>query len=83
MLSLESLIIVSNTNETAPNARAYLRAQNRLDFRRIARVGVVVGCLSQGRPGSPRDVRGLGSCERQFRRREPKELCQGIDTLTS
>ena len=23
--------------------------------------------------GSPRDVRGFGSCERQFRRREPKE----------
>jgi hypothetical protein len=23
--------------------------------------------------GSPRDVRGFGSCDRQFRRREPKE----------
>src|SRR3984893_9533033 len=57
------------------DVRADFRAQNRLDFRRIVRIGVVVGWPSQSRPlkGSPRDLRGLGSCERQFRRREPTE----------
>src|ERR1700687_1917164 len=57
------------------DVRADFRAQNRLDFRRIVRIGVVMGWPSQSRPlkGSPRDVRGLGSCERQFRRREPTE----------
>ena len=57
------------------DVRADFRAQNRLDFRRIVRIGVVVGWPSQSRPlkGSPRDVRGFGSCERQVRRREPTE----------
>ena len=34
-----------------------------------------MGWPSQSRPlkGSPRDVRGFGSCERQVRRREPTE----------
>jgi hypothetical protein len=50
-------------------------AQSRLDFRRIVRIGVVMGWPSQSRPlkGSPRDLRGFGSCERQVRRREPTE----------
>jgi hypothetical protein len=57
------------------DVRADFRAQNRLDFRRIVRIGVVTGWPSQSRPlkGSPRDLRGLGSCERQIRRREPTE----------
>ena len=51
------------------------RAQNRLDFRRIVRIGVVMGWPSKSRPlkGSPRDLWGFGSCEHQFRRREPTE----------
>jgi hypothetical protein len=55
------------------DARADFRAQNRLDFRRIVRIGVGMGWPSQSRPlkGSPRDLRGLGSCERQVRRCEP------------
>ena len=38
------------------------RARNRLDFRRIVRIGVVMGWPSQSRPlkGSPRDLRDLG-----------------------
>jgi hypothetical protein len=50
-------------------------AQNRLDFRRIVRIGVGMGWPSQSRPlkGSPCDLRGFGSCERQVRRREPTE----------
>jgi hypothetical protein len=57
------------------DVRADFRAQNRLDFRRIVGIGVVMGWPSQSRPlkGSPRDSRGLGSCERQVRRREPTE----------
>jgi Transposase, Mutator family len=57
------------------DVRADFRARNRLDFRRVVRIGVVVGWPSQSRPlkGSPRDLRGLGSCERQVRRREPTE----------
>ena len=55
------------------DVRADFRAQNRLDFRRIVRIGVVTGWPSQSRPlkGSPCNLRGFGSCERQFRRREP------------
>jgi hypothetical protein len=55
--------------------RADFRAQNRLDFRRIVRIGVVIGWPSHSRPlkGSPRDLRGFGTCERQFRRRDPKD----------
>jgi hypothetical protein len=57
------------------DVRADFRAQNRLDFRRIVRIGVVRGWPSQSRPlkGSPRDLRGFGSCERQGRRHEPTE----------
>src|ERR1700675_3942335 len=57
------------------DVRADFRAQNRLDFRRIVRIGVVMGWPSQSRPlkGSPRDLRGFGWCERQVRRREPTE----------
>jgi hypothetical protein len=57
------------------DVRADFRAQNRLDFRRIVRIGVVMGWPSQSRPlkGSPCDLRGFGSCERQVRRREPTE----------
>src|ERR1700738_2625629 len=57
------------------DVRADFGAQNRLDFRRIVRIGVVMGWPSQSRPlkGSPCDLRGFGSCERQFRRREPTE----------
>ena len=42
--------------------RADFRAPNRLDFRRIVRIGVVMGWPSQSRPlkGSPRDLRALG-----------------------
>ena len=57
------------------DVRADFRAQNRLDFCRKGRIGVVMGWPSQSRPlkGSPRDLRGFGSCERQVRRREPTE----------
>jgi hypothetical protein len=57
------------------DVRADFRAQNRLDFRRIVRIGVVMGWPRQSRPlkGSPRDLRGFGWCERQVRRREPTE----------
>ena len=57
------------------DVRADFRARNRLDFRRIVRIGVVMGWPSQSRPlkGSPRDLRGFGSCEHQVRRREPTE----------
>jgi hypothetical protein len=46
--------------------RADFRAQNRLDFRRIVRIGVGMGWPSQSRPlkGSPRDFRGFGSCDK-------------------
>jgi hypothetical protein len=56
------------------DVRADFRAQNRLDFRRIVRIGVVMGWPRQSRPlkGSPSDLRGFGSCERQVRR-EPTE----------
>jgi hypothetical protein len=52
------------------------RAQNRLDFRRIVRIAMAsAGGLATRRhaKGSPRALRGFGSCERQFWRREPKE----------
>jgi hypothetical protein len=57
------------------DVRADFGAQNRLDFRRIVRIGVGMGWPSQSRPlkGSPCDLRGFGSCERQVRRREPTE----------
>ena len=44
------------------DVRADFRAQNRLDFRRIVRIGIVMGWPSQSRPlkGSPRDLRALG-----------------------
>ena len=44
------------------DVRADFRARNRLDFRRIVRIGVVMGWPSQSRPlkGSPRDLRALG-----------------------
>jgi hypothetical protein len=48
-------------NDRMPR-RADFRAQNRLDFRRLVRIGVVMGGPSQSRPlkGSPRDLRGFG-----------------------
>src|ERR1700736_5484634 len=60
------------------DARADFRAQNRLDFCRIVRIGVVMGWPSQSRPlkGSPCDLRGLGSCERQVRRNQ-RSLASG------
>src|ERR1700738_4617740 len=59
----------------AEDVRADFRAQNRLDFRRIVRIGVVMGWPSQSRPlkGSPCALRGVGWCEPQARRREPTE----------
>src|SRR3984893_11863999 len=49
------------------DVRADFRAQNRLDFRRIVRIGVVMGWPSQSRPlkGSPCDLRGFGSWPRR------------------
>src|SRR5580692_5607406 len=43
------------------DVRADFRAQNRLDFRRIVRIGVVMGWPSQSRPlkGSPPRFAGL------------------------
>src|SRR5580704_14013991 len=59
------------------DVRADFRAQNRLDFRRIVRTAMRVGRwiwpTVGARRGSPRDLRGFGSCERQVRRREPTE----------
>lgn len=57
------------------DVRADFRARKRLDFRRVVRIGAVMGWPGQSRPlkGSPRDLRGLESCERQVRRREPTE----------
>jgi hypothetical protein len=59
------------------DVRADFRAQNRLDFRRIVRIAMRVGGWNWptvgARKGSPCDLRGFGSCERQVRRREPTE----------
>jgi hypothetical protein len=51
------------------------RLKNRLDFCRKGRIAMGAGRWTWPpvKQGSPRAVRGFGSCERQFRRREPTE----------